>query len=95
MTNVVSFTGERLTPVEGNAGLAEHLRWLAGAIEEGIYGECQLASVVLLDGNAKVRVLNRSARHFLQSEYLGILDIAKHQVLTDSFPEEPEGGAVA
>lgn len=90
MSNVVSFTGERLTPGQGNAELVEHLRDLATAVEDGTYGPCQMAAAILLDGTGQVRQFNRTTRHFMQTEYLGILDVAKHQVLNDIHPAEPE-----
>lgn len=95
MGRVVQFNGERLTLGKGNADLVEHLLAMADAVEEGVFGECQLVSVITLDGEGVVRHANRATRHFMQTEYIGILELAKHQVLNDIHPEWPEADEIA
>lgn len=90
MSNVVPFTGERLTPSDtGNADLALHLRSLAQEIEDGDHGEAMLASVIIYGGDGCIRQYHRTSRHFTCAEYLGLLEVAKHQILTDSHPPAP------
>ena len=96
MANVVSFTGERLVPGISNADLAAHLHSMADEVLRGCFGDCQLVSVITLDDKGWVRHANRSTRHFISTEYIGILEVAKHQVLNDIHPEyldEPEDGS--
>lgn len=91
MSNVVSFTGERITPSDlGNADLALHLRCLAQEIEDGTHGDAMLASVIIYGGDGQLRQYHRTSRHFTNAEYLGLLDIAKHQILNDIHPSAPE-----
>jgi hypothetical protein len=88
MGEVVDWRGMRRPPGKDNADLVEHLREAADSLEAGDYGKVQLVSVVILDGSGKVRHFNRTTRHILSTEYLGILQVAQHQVLNDIHPED-------
>ena len=90
MGDVVEFNGPRIPPGKDNTDLVAHLRDMADAIEAGDHGQVQLVSVLILDGSGRVLRFNRTTRHILSTEYLGILQVVQHQVLTNICSEEED-----
>jgi hypothetical protein len=88
MGEVVGFDNERVPPGRDNADLVEHLRELAQGIEDGKHGQCHLAAVIVMDEDCVVRLYNRTSRHVVTTEFLGIFEVVKHHILNDIHPED-------